>query len=221
VLHICDSDDKVSLPSGFENHYLLFRSADLDTCIELIESRSICLVFVELNLFGGSTSYFIKKLRDRFGYVNLSIVVLSEEEASFVEALFLKHGADAFWIRPISIGSFSARVDTILRRVDASREQFRSRNNNCSHITMNRAKFNIQFDEQSISLSKKEFELLEILVEYPKKVFSRTEIQKELWVETKLKNQRTIDVHIKNLRGKLGDKIITTVKGVGYKLDCC
>jgi two-component system alkaline phosphatase synthesis response regulator PhoP len=81
---------------------------------------------------------------------------------------------------------------------------------------VNREKFVVEKQDESIQLPKKEFELLELLLSKPEKVFTRDEILSTVWGNEAIVGERTIDVHIRKLREKLGDDYIRTIKGVGY-----
>lgn len=86
------------------------------------------------------------------------------------------------------------------------------------HLHINREKFLVIKDSQEYNLPKKEFEVLCLLCTIPGKVFSRSAIFQKIWGETSLSKERTVDVHIVNLRKKLGNDLIRTIKGVGYKM---
>jgi two-component system alkaline phosphatase synthesis response regulator PhoP len=86
-------------------------------------------------------------------------------------------------------------------------------------LTIDPVQFNVQFKDKSIVLAKKEFELLYLLASKPGRVFLRNEILSQIWGTDVIVGDRTIDVHIRKIRQKLGLDCITTVKGVGYKFD--
>ena len=86
-------------------------------------------------------------------------------------------------------------------------------------LVINREKFMVTKNNQEITLTKKEFELLELLTSRPNKVFTREEIFSTVWDSDVIVGDRTIDVHIRKLREKIGLDSITTIKGVGYKFD--
>ena len=85
------------------------------------------------------------------------------------------------------------------------------------NFKINRDKYKVYVDDKSISLPKKEFELLSLLSSKPDKVFKREKIMEKVWGEKVIVGDRTIDVHIRKLREKIGDKYFKTIKGVGYK----
>ena len=86
-------------------------------------------------------------------------------------------------------------------------------------LTIDFEKFNVTVDGTNVNLAKKEFELLALLVSKPGKVFKREEIMQKIWGDDIIVGERTLDVHIRKLREKIGDDYIATLKGVGYKFD--
>jgi two-component system alkaline phosphatase synthesis response regulator PhoP len=86
-------------------------------------------------------------------------------------------------------------------------------------LQINREKYSVRFKEDDIVLARKEFELLSLLASKPGKVFLRNEILNQIWGTEVIVGDRTIDVHIRKIRQKLGIDCITTVKGVGYKFE--
>ncbi len=85
-------------------------------------------------------------------------------------------------------------------------------------LLIDREKYLIIKDDNSFELPRKEFETLRLLASIPGKVFSRTQIFEKVWGEHSSSKERTVDVHILNIRKKLGDELIKTIKGVGYKI---
>ena len=90
--------------------------------------------------------------------------------------------------------------------------------NESMSIIIDREKYVVIIAGKEIELPRKEFELFRLLCSVPGKVFSRSAIFEKVWGGKSLSNERTVDVHIVNLRKKIGDKLIRTIKGVGYKI---
>ena len=89
--------------------------------------------------------------------------------------------------------------------------------NEVQELRINRDKYKVYISNKSINLPRKEFELLNLLVSKPEKVFKRDKIMEKIWGEQVVVGDRTIDVHIRKLRKKIGKKYFQTIKGVGYK----
>jgi two-component system, OmpR family, alkaline phosphatase synthesis response regulator PhoP len=126
----------------------------------------------------------------------------------------LESGADDFVNKPISPRVIVSRVGALLRRSNKeSGEKTLKRGN----LSVDPIKFEVLVDDRSVTLAKKEFELLYLLASRPGRVFLRNEILNQVWGNDVIVGDRTIDVHIRKIRQKLGLDCITTVKGVGYK----
>ena len=127
----------------------------------------------------------------------------------------LETGADDYISKPVSPRVFLTRVNALFRRINKSESGILKIGN----ITIDPERFMIQVDNKDIILAKKEFELLYLLALKPGRVFLRNEILSQVWGKDVIVGDRTIDVHIRKIRQKLGIDCITTVKGVGYKFE--
>jgi two-component system alkaline phosphatase synthesis response regulator PhoP len=135
------------------------------------------------------------------------------DEATQIKGLTT--GADDYIAKPISPKVFVSKVQSLLRR--ARREDNKALTVN--GLTIDPERFVVQFEGKDILLAKKEFELLHLLATRPGRVFLRNEILSQVWGTDVIVGDRTIDVHIRKIRQKLGIECITTVKGVGYKFE--
>ncbi len=134
----------------------------------------------------------------------LFLTALSDEST---QIRGLETGADDYINKPISPKVFLSKVSSLFRRL----------NKNEGKVIPE--KFIVQYNGKDISLAKKEFELLYLLASKPGRVFVRNEILSQVWGAEVIVGDRTIDVHIRKIRQKLGVDCITTVKGVGYKFE--
>lgn len=141
------------------------------------------------------------------------VVFLTSRSEDYSQVACLEAGADDFISKPIRPRVLIAKISALLRRTT----RVESGNTlQSSTITINRDKFMVEVKGVGIFLPKKEFELLELLVSRPGKVFTRDQIMSSVWGNDTIVGERTIDVHIRKLREKLGDEYIRTMKGVGY-----
>ncbi len=144
---------------------------------------------------------------------NTRIIFLSARGEDFTQIAAFDAGADDYVTKPVKPKILIKKISSISKRI----------NNNLSNvldlgdIKVDKESYLITINKEDISLPRKEFELLYLLASKPGKVFSRDEIMAKVWGTQVIVGDRTIDVHIRKLREKIGDKCIKTVKGVGYK----
>lgn len=160
----------------------------------------------------------IKEIRNKPQLDNTIVIFLTamSDEKSEIEGL--KLGADDYIYKPIKPELIIQRLRTALRRVKKDEEE----NDNklvYGDLEINRYKFTVSHKGEEIILAKKEFELLNLLASKPGRVFLRNEILEKVWGTDIIVGDRTIDVHIRKIRQKLGIDLIKTVKGVGYKFE--
>ncbi len=136
------------------------------------------------------------------------------DESSHIKGL--ESGADDYVSKPISPKVLMSRVNALFRRLHKEPVNSLIKIEN---IEIDPAKFEVKVDGRSVILAKKEFELLHLLASRPGRVFLRNEILSQIWGNEVIVGDRTIDVHIRKVRQKLGLDCIRTVKGVGYKFD--
>lgn len=142
------------------------------------------------------------------------ITFLTSRAEDYTQIAGFKAGADDFITKPIRPRVFLSRVEALLRR-----ESSKNRENNSSDIQIDRDKFIVFVKGTEIIIPKKEFELLELLLSNTEKVFTRDQILAQVWGNDAIVGERTIDVHVRKLREKLGDDYIRTIKGVGYRFN--
>lgn len=125
-------------------------------------------------------------------------------------------GADDYIIKPVKPRVILTRVKALLKRFySGSKEQLK----NSSGIVVDRERYIVIKDGNEIILPRKEFELLSLMIASPRKVFTRKEISESIWGYEIVSSNRTIDVHIRKLREKIGERYIKTIKGIGYTLE--
>jgi two-component system alkaline phosphatase synthesis response regulator PhoP len=151
-------------------------------------------------------------LRDTF------IVFLTAREEEYSEIAGFDVGADDYITKPIKPRALVSRINAILKRGKGLEEEALDRIE-IADLLIDRDAYNVVKDGIKISLPKKEFELLYLLAKKPGKVFTRESILNQVWEDSVIVSNRTIDVHIRKLREKIGEHYVSTVKGVGYKFD--
>ncbi|KKX47055.1 MULTISPECIES: response regulator transcription factor [Sphingobacterium] len=152
-------------------------------------------------------------------FKNTFMVFLTARSEEYSEIAGFHVGADDYIAKPIKPRALMSRINAILRR-NVSEEAARSQDRlEIMDLVIDRDSFLVYRGEQKIVLAKKEFELMYLLASKPNKVFTREQILKSIWEDSVVVTNRTIDVHIRKLREKIGEDYVTTVKGVGYKFD--
>ena len=155
-----------------------------------------------------------EQLRKNPNLSELVIVFLTALSEDYSQVAGLETGADDYITKPIKPKVLLSKIKAILRRfkVNNSKNYFE-----VGDLVVNREKYIIIYKGQELNLPRKEFELLTLLASNPHKVFERAEILDKVWGNEVVVGGRTIDVHIRKLREKIGDKHFKTIKGVGYK----
>lgn len=141
------------------------------------------------------------------------IAFLTSRAEDYAQIAGFEAGADDYITKPIRPRLLISKIESLLRRIDQKKLDGGS---SINKLVIDREKFVIELNGKEILLPKKEFELLELLASRPGKVYNRDQILSIVWGNDTVVGERTIDVHIRKLREKLGDDYIRTVKGVGY-----
>jgi two-component system alkaline phosphatase synthesis response regulator PhoP len=143
------------------------------------------------------------------------VVFLTARSEEYSEVAAFDVGADDYINKPIKPRALMSRISALFRR--DSKKVSPSATITIGELTIDRTSYTIKVNGKEISLPKKEFELLYFLAQNPNKVFSREDLLQNIWGTDVYVLARTVDVHIRKVREKIGDDFITTVKGVGYK----
>lgn len=163
-----------------------------------------------------------KKIRERNEFKNVPIMFLTAKDGESNEIKGLELGANDYIQKPISPSKLIARVKSNLRKIESINRQEIDIPNLVSYgpIEINKEKFEVKIEHESKIFPRKEFEVLFFLMNNPGRVFSRDTLLKEVWGFDVYIIDRTVDVHIRKIREKLGrhSHLIETIKGVGYRL---
>lgn len=150
--------------------------------------------------------------------LNSFIVLYTTHEEDYIQIEAFKAGADDYIIKPINPRVLVKRIRALLKRKPLNPKSAAPKILSYNSLKIDRDSYLVYNEGASFSLPRKEFEMLYLLINKPKKVFSREEIFRTVWKVNKCENTRIIDVHIRKIREKIGENIINTVKGVGYQL---
>lgn len=147
------------------------------------------------------------------------MIFLTARSEEYSEIAGFHVGADDYIAKPIKPRALMSRINAILRRNSNDNSTDTGEKLEILDLVIDRDAFLVYRGEEKFVLAKKEFELLFLLASKPNKVFTREQILKAIWEDSVVVTNRTIDVHIRKLREKIGETYVTTVKGVGYKFD--
>ena len=161
----------------------------------------------------------LKKLRDNRKTKNLPIIMLTAKGTEYDKVLGLDSGADDYVAKPFSMMELMSRIKALLRRSEIKEEKKDTYQVEPLYVNISKHIVKVN-DEEVNSLTYKEFELLSMLLQHQETVLSRDQILQSIWGYDFDGESRTVDVHVRTLRQKLGDagKLIETVRGFGYKI---
>ena len=184
---------------------------------EALENELPKLVLLDIMLPEEDGLSILKKLRTQKKYERLPIIMLTAKSSEYDKVIGLDMGADDYIAKPFGMMELIARVKALLRR---SGGQSESDEYIWGDLVLSPQKYTVKIGGEKIELSHKEFELLKLLFENKGKVLTRDTLLNTIWGYSFDGESRTVDVHIRHLRQKLGDSgaCIETIKGVGYKI---
>ena len=196
--------------------YEVYTAKDGNEAIEKAKQIHPDLIILDIMMPKKTGVEVCQILRSQPLFQDTLIIFLTalSDEASQIKGL--ETGADDYVSKPISPKVLVSRVNALFRRVNSKDT---GKTIKIANIQIDPVKFNVIIDEQEVVLGKKEFELLYLLASRPGRVFLRNEILSQICGNDVIVGDRTIDVHIRKVRQKLGVDCITTVKGVGYKFE--
>lgn len=159
------------------------------------------------------------QIRNTPGLESTLIAFLTARGEDYSQVAGFDAGADDYITKPIKPKVLVSRLKALLRRHHSSANEIQSNIQDFGKISIDLDKYQVTYQNKKLDLPRKEFELLTLLSSRPGKVFHRDEILDKIWGNDVVVGGRTIDVHIRKLREKIGEKYIKTVKGVGYKFE--
>ena len=173
------------------------------------------LIILDIMMPGKNGIEVCNILRMQPAFKDTLIIFLTALSDEGTEVKGLETGADDFITKPVSPKVLVSKVNALFRRLNKEDTGVLQ----IGDLKIDREKYIVNYQDKDIILARKEFELLALLAGKPGKVFLRNEILNQVWGTEVIVGDRTIDVHIRKVRQKLGLDCITTVKGVGYKFD--
>lgn len=160
-----------------------------------------------------------REIREMPGLKNVMIAFLTARSEDYSQIAGFDVGADDYINKPIKPRVLVSRIKALLRRSSSIEETTANEKSDLGGIKIDRERYLVMQNGVEINLPKKEFELLDLLASKPGKVFTRETILDKVWGGDVVVGDRTIDVHVRKLREKLGEDFIRTVKGIGYTFE--
>lgn len=193
--------------------YHVISATNGNQALELAKLHNPDLIILDVMMPGKTGFEVCKTLRSNKEFEDTIIIFLTALNDDSTEIKGLETGGDDYINKPISPRVLISRVNALFRRIIKETGSVLQ----IGDLSIDREKYIVTLKNEEIILARKEFELLALLASKPAKVFLRNEILDKVWGTEVIVGDRTIDVHIRKIRQKLGDDCIATVKGVGYK----
>lgn len=194
--------------------YKVFSASNGEEGVKMVQQIHPSLILLDVmmpKMDGIETCQIIRK---DLNITQPIIAFLTSRAEDYSQIAGFEAGADDYISKPVRPRLLISKVESLLRRLDRPVNELSALTE--SKLKIDREKFKVEMNGLTLLLPKKEFELLELLASRPGKVYTRDQILSIVWGNETIVGERTIDVHIRKLREKLGDDYIRTIKGVGY-----
>jgi len=202
-----------------KTNFKVKKFVDSESFYEFIEEQKPDLIILDLMLPDADGLEICKNLKNDEKYSHIPIIMLTAKSEEMDKILGLELGADDYVTKPFSPRELVARVKAVLRRISIKEESKQIEIGKILLIDLQ--KYKVSVEGKMVNLTNTEFNILKILASKLGWVFTRDQILDYLWGNEKAVVDRTVDVHVKNLRDKLGKagKFIKNIRGIGYKLE--
>ncbi|MFZ1750478.1 MAG: response regulator transcription factor [Saprospiraceae bacterium] len=221
ILIVDDEDDILEiLRYNMEKEgYEVETASDGHSAIAVAEKFEPNLIILDIMMPGMDGIEVCQRLRSNPKFEKTLIAFLTARSEAFTQITALDGGGDDFINKPIKPNVLKSRINALLRRQQLVIQEAEEKVAVFGDLEIDFDQFMVKVSGKDTGLAKKEFELLTLLASKPGKVFKRNEILSKIWGSDVIVGDRTIDVHVRKLREKIGDSYIQTMKGVGYKFD--
>ena len=220
MIYIVEDDRNIQEIELFALKNSGYQAVGFETAKEFykaLSSRLPELILLDIMLPGEDGYNILKRLKSDTRTRDIPVIMVTAKEAEFDKVKGLEGGADDYITKPFGMIEFVARVKAVLRRCARQSEE---RELHCKGLRVNVSRHEVSYQGEVKELTRKEFELLEYLMENKGLVMSRNQILCHVWGYDFDGETRTVDVHVRTLRQKLGEagNLIETVRGVGYRI---
>ncbi|WP_419928969.1 response regulator transcription factor [Candidatus Poriferisocius sp.] len=197
--------------------YRVYQAADGETGLKLAKDHRPCMVILDIGLPGGMDGLTV--CRELRAVSDVPIIFLTARDDEIDRIIGLEMGSDDYVTKPFSPRELMARVRAVMRRVEGSGTTAMSPVLAVGSVEVDTARREVRLDGGQVALTVREFDLLQFLTENQGLALSRRQLLDGVWGYDWIGDERTVDVHVLQLRKKLGDALpLTTVRGVGYRL---
>ncbi len=192
--------------------------ADGKSMFEALKNEKPDLIVLDIMLPGEDGVEILKKLRENPSTRKIPVIMATAKGTEMDKIHSLDLGADDYLVKPFGVMEMVSRIKAVLRRCSSDTE---CKLLSVGGITLNQSEHTVTANGERVTLTLKEFELLRLFLSNPGIVFGREKLLSEVWGMDYFGETRTVDMHIKTLRHKLGEcgKMIETVIGVGYRME--
>lgn len=194
--------------------YKVFTASNGEEAIRLTQQLNPSLIILDVMMPKMDGIETCQVIRKDLNLAQPLIAFLTARTEDYAQIAGFEAGGDDYISKPIRPRLLISKIEALLRRLEKSGGIEVSQGERA--IKIDREKFTVEIEGNELLLPKKEFELLELLASRPGKVYTREQILAIVWGNETIVGERTIDVHIRKLREKLGDDYIRTIKGIGY-----
>ena len=185
-------------------------------CLEAVASEKPDIILLDVMMPEMDGIEVCEQLKANEAYNSILICFLTARSEDYSQIAGLESGGDDYVSKPIKPKVLISRINALLRRLEQNKSK--DEIDTCT-VRINRENYTVEKNGDTFHLPRKEFELLALLISQPNFVFKRIVILEKVWGTDIIVGDRTIDVHIRKLREKIGAHYITTIKGIGYKFN--
>ena len=193
--------------------YIVVTAENGENGLKVMRQSNPELIILDVMMPGMDGIEVCETIRQTPGYSQTLVCFLTARGEDYSQIAGLDSGADDYVAKPIKPKVLVSRINAMLRR----KGMIEAENKESKGLIINREKYLVEKDGKVLQLPRKEFELLALLASKPGDVFERDNILEKVWGTDIVVGDRTIDVHIRKLREKIGEQRIKTIKGIGYK----
>lgn len=187
------------------------------SAVEIAGSFVPDIILLDIMMPGQDGVETCRLLRQNSKLVDCHIIFLTARSEEYSEVAAFEVGADDYITKPIKPRALLSRIKSLYKKAKSKKHE--EPVINVGNLVIDRSSYQVKQDGNELSLPKKEFELLYFMARNPNKVFNRDELLNKVWGTDVYVLARTVDVHIRKVREKIGEDYISTVKGVGYKFN--